>query len=163
MRALSEAARSTGKRISGTVGLINTALVKIGTENEKVSSRDQQAVADSQEHIRTVLERFNQRTTGLAETARQSQRASETIKAEVCESLVQLQFQDRVGQILQHVVDSMRQAEDLAETVDPGADVQEHVQRHLDKMARTYTTEEQRRLHRGLESQVVAPQEVTFF
>ena len=29
--------------------------------------------------------------------------------------------------------------------------------------ARTYTTEEQRRLHRGLESQVIAPQEVTFF
>jgi methyl-accepting chemotaxis protein len=159
VRALSEAARNTGKRISGTVGLINTALVKIGTENEKVSSRDQQAVADSEGHIRTVLERFNQRTTGLAETARQSQRASETIKAEVCESLVQLQFQDRVGQILQHVVDSMEQAEELAETVEAGADVQEH----MDKMARTYTTEEQRRLHRGLESQVIAPQEVTFF
>jgi len=163
VRALSEAARSTGKRISGTVGLINTALVKIGTENEKVSSRDQQAVADSEGHIRTVLERFNQRTTGLAETARQSQRASETIKAEVCESLVQLQFQDRVGQILQHVVDSMQQADELAGTMEAGADVQEHVQRHMDKMARTYTTEEQRRLHRGLESHVIAPQEVTFF
>ena len=163
VRALSEAARSTGKRISGTVGLISAALVKIGTENEKVSSRDQQAVADSQQHIRTVLERFNQRTSSLAEAARQSQRASETIKGEVCESLVQLQFQDRVGQILQHVVDSMRQAESLPETADAGDSAQEHVQRHMDKMARTYTTEEQRRLHRGLESQVIAPQEVTFF
>jgi methyl-accepting chemotaxis protein len=163
VRALSEAARSTGKRITGTVGLISAALVKIGTENEKVSSRDQQAVADSQEHIRTVLERFKQRTTGLAEAARQAQRASETIKGEVCESLVQLQFQDRVGQILQHVVDSMRQTEALPETAAHGAGVHEHVQRHLEKMARTYTTEEQRRLHRGLESQVIAPQDITFF
>ena len=163
VRALSEAARSTGKRISGTVGLISTALVAIGTENERVSSRDQQAVADSQEHIRTVLERFTQRTTHLAEVAQQSQRASEAIKGEVCESLVQLQFQDRVGQILQHVVDSMEQAEALPDTAEPGGSAQEHVQRHLDKMARTYTTEEQRRLHRGLESQVIAPQEVTFF
>jgi methyl-accepting chemotaxis protein len=162
VRALSEAARNTGKRISGTVGLINTALVKIGTENERVSSRDEQAVADSQQHIRTVLERFNQRTTNLAQAAQQSQKASEAIKNEVCESLVQLQFQDRVGQILQHVVDSMEQAEELPDTAESGS-AQEHVQRHLDKMARTYTTEEQRRLHRGLESQAIAPQEVTFF
>lgn len=163
VRALSEAARGIGKRISGTVGLINTALVGIGTENERVSSRDQQAVADSQEHIRTVLQRFNQRTTHLAQAAQQSQRAGEAIKNEVCESLVQLQFQDRIGQILQHVVDSMRQAEELPDTAEPGGSAQEHVQRHLDQMARTYTTEEQRRLHRGLESQAIAPQEVTFF
>jgi methyl-accepting chemotaxis protein len=162
VRALSEAARNTGKRISGTVGIINTALVKIGTENERVSSRDEQAVSDSQQHIRTVLERFNQRTTNLAQAAQQSQRASEAIKNEVCESLVQLQFQDRVGQILQHVVDSMEQAEQLPDTAESG-NAQEHVQRHLDQMARTYTTEEQRRLHRGLESQAIAPQEVTFF
>lgn len=162
VRALSEAARNTGKRISGTVGLINTALVKIGTENEQVSSRDDQAVADSQEHIRTVLERFNQRTTHLAQAAQQSQKASEAIKNEVCESLVQLQFQDRVGQILQHVVDSMQQAHELPDMAESGS-AQEHVQRHLDEMARTYTTEEQRRLHRGLESQAIAPQEVTFF
>jgi len=163
VRALSEAARATGKRISGTVSLINTALVKIGTENERVSSRDDQAVADSQQHIRTVLERFTQRTTHLAEVAQQSQRASEAIKGEVCESLVQLQFQDRVGQILQQVVDSMQQAHELPDTAEPGDSAQEHVQRHLDQMARSYTTEEQRRLHRGLESQVIAPQEVTFF
>jgi methyl-accepting chemotaxis protein len=163
VRALSEAARNTGKRITGTVGLISASLIEIGTKNERVSSRDQQAVADSQEHIRTVLERFKQRTTHLAEAAQQSQRASTAIKDEVCESLVQLQFQDRVGQILQHVVDSMQQTEELPDTAEPGGNVQEHVQRHLDTMARTYTTEEQRRLHRGLESQVIAPQEVTFF
>lgn len=163
VRALSEAARSIGKRISGTVGVISGALVEIGSKNEKVSSRDQQAVADSEQHIRTVLERFNQRTTRLADVARQSQKASEGIKNEVCESLVQLQFQDRTGQILQHVVDSMQQADEMPVDMEPDANVQEHVQRHLDKMARTYTTEEQRRLHSGLESQAIAPQEVTFF
>jgi methyl-accepting chemotaxis protein len=163
VRALSEAARTTGKRITGTVNLISTALVAIGAKNEKVSSRDQQAVADSQEHIRTVLERFNQRTTRLAAAAQQSQQAGEAIKGEVCESLVQLQFQDRVGQILQHVVNSMRQVQHLPATAAPGGDAQEQVRQHMDNMARTYTTEEQRRLHRGLESQAIAPQEVTFF
>ena len=111
VRALSEAARTTGKRITSTVGVISGALLEIGAKNEKVSSRDQQAVADSQEHIRTVLERFTQRTTSLAAAAQQSQRAGEAIKGEVCESFVQLQFQDRVGQILQHVIGSMEQVE----------------------------------------------------
>lgn len=162
VRALSEAARSTGKRISGTVGLISKALVEIGSKNERVSSRDQQSVTDSQEHIRTVLERFKERTTELAEAAQQSQRASESIKSEVCESLVQLQFQDRVGQILQHVVNSMSHAQELPVAA-AGGSAREQVQEHMDNMARTYTTEEQRRLHRGLESQAIEPQEVTFF
>ena len=162
VRALSEAARSTGKRITGTVSLISSALTEIGAKNEKVSSRDQQAVTDSQEHIRTVLERFNQRTTSLAAAAKQSQQAGEAIKGEVCESLVQLQFQDRVGQILQNVVSSMSQVEQLPiESAGTGAS--EQIREHMDSMARTYTTDEQRQLHRGLEAQSAVPQEVTFF
>jgi methyl-accepting chemotaxis protein len=160
VRALSEAARTTGKRITGTVGLISNSLTQIGTKNEKVSSRDQQAVADSQNHIRTVLERFNQRTTSLAAAAQQSQRAGEAIKGEVCDSLVQLQFQDRVGQILQHVVSAMQQAERIPVN---GGNATEQIRAHMDSMARTYTTDEQRRLHRGLDTQAALPQDVTFF
>lgn len=160
VRALSEAARTTGKRITGTVNLISAQLTEIGGKNERVSQRDQQAVSDSQQHIRTVLERFNERTTRLAGSAQQARQASESIKGEVCEALVQLQFQDRTGQILQHVIDSMGQVQDLPSD---GGDVQEQVRQHMENMARSYTTEEQRRLHRGLDSQAIEPQEVTFF
>jgi methyl-accepting chemotaxis protein len=163
VRALSEAARSTGKRITNTVGLISSALVEIGTKNERVSSRDQQSVTDSQEHIRTVLSRFKERTTELAAAAQQSQRASESIKSEVCGSLVQLQFQDRVGQILQHIVSSMQRAQELPESAGSEVSAREQVQQHLESMMRSYTTDEQRRLHRGLGDQSVAPQDVTFF
>lgn len=162
VRALSEAARSTGKRITGTVGLISSALLEIGAKNEKVSSRDQQAVADSQEHIRTVLERFTQRTTSLAAAAQQSQQAGAAIKGDVCESLVQLQFQDRVGQILQHVIGSMHQVEQMPVDLGQG-NAAEQVRVHMESMARTYTTDEQRQLHRGMEAQAPVPQDVTFF
>jgi methyl-accepting chemotaxis protein len=163
VRALSEAARSTGKRITSTVGLISSSLTEIGAKNERVSSRDSQAVTDSQEHIRTVLGRFKERTTELAEAAQQSQRASESIKSEVCESLVQLQFQDRVGQILQHIVSSMQRAQRLPVSAGSGVSAREQVQEHLDAMVRSYTTDEQRRLHRGLETKSVQTQDVTFF
>ncbi|HVW68825.1 MAG TPA: hypothetical protein VHB68_07605, partial [Steroidobacteraceae bacterium] len=160
VRALSEAARTTGKRITGTVNLISAQLTEIGAKNERVSHRDQQSVTDSQQHIRTVLERFNARTTRLADSANQARQASESIKGEVCDALVQLQFQDRTGQILQHVVASMQQVQDLPSDAH---DAHQQVRRHMENMARSYTTEEQRRLHRGLESQSIEPQEVTFF
>jgi methyl-accepting chemotaxis protein len=109
-----------------------------------------------------VLARFNQRTTSLAAAAQQSQQAGEAIKGEVCESLVQLQFQDRVGQILQNVVTSMDQVEQLpVESGDSDAD--EQIRGHMESMARTYTTDEQRQLHRGMDAQAAVPQEVTFF
>ena len=161
VRKLSEAARATGKSITGTVGLISEALLEIGKSSERVATRDAQAVTDSQTHIRTVLERFTERTAQLAEIAQESGRAGESIKKEVCESLVQLQFQDRVSQILQHVVKNMEQTRTLASESPDGASAE--AQRHLQEMARSYTTDEERRLHQGLEARAVKPQEVTFF
>jgi methyl-accepting chemotaxis protein len=163
VRALSEAARATGKSITSKVGVISAALIEIGVSNARVSERDQQSVADSQEHIRTVLERFSDRTTRLAEIARNSNDASAAIKGEICESLVQLQFQDRVSQILQHVVASMQEVHEMPAPLNRAGSVREHVEDHMNKMASTYTTEEQRRLHRGLQTEAIVPQEVTFF
>ena len=162
VRNLSEAARNTGKSITGKVALISAALLEIGKTNERVSVRDQQAVTDSEEHIRTVLQRFTERTQQLADIARRSSDSGAQIKDEVCESLVQLQFQDRVSQILQHVIGSMREVQELpavAGSQEAGAEAKGH----LERMASTYTTEEQRRIHRGLEAQTATPQDVTFF
>ncbi len=162
VRALSEAARNTGKSITSKVGVISAALLEIGKTNERVSARDQQAVTDSEEHIRTVLQRFSERTQQLAEVARRSSDAGALIKDEVCESLVQLQFQDRVSQILQHVIGSMQEVQELP-AASGSQEAGEQAKAHLDRMASTYTTDEQRRIHRGLEAQSVAPQDVTFF
>ena len=119
VRELSAAARDTGKSISDKVGLISSALMQIVTSNERVSTRDEAAITESEQHIHTVLERFRQRTQLLTDIAERSNAESETIKGEVAEALVQLQFQDRTGQILQQVVASIGQAQQL------GADVGE--------------------------------------
>lgn len=162
VRALSSAARETGKRITDTVGLVSRALVGIGSTNERVASRDQESVEQSEAHIRTVLERFRERTSRLVAAARQSGEESGAIKKEVCEALVQMQFQDRTSQILAQVVGAMTElAEHGAEAAGapPIADVSEH----LARMARAYTTDEQRRNHRGAEARTAAPQEITYF
>ncbi len=162
VRALSNAARDTGKRITQKITLISEALDKISETNEVVARRDQREVESSEANIGAVLNRFTQSTSQFAETAQRSVEQSRAIKGEVEESLVQLQFQDRVSQILAQVVTSIGQMADWAgrDVTSPhAADDREQIARMLG----SYATEEQRRNHQGLAVEAVAPQTVTFF
>jgi methyl-accepting chemotaxis protein len=163
IRALSLAARSTGKNITDKVRIINTALVETGAQNERVSSNDRQAVEDSEANIRSVLDRFRERTQRLTQIAQRSSQESEVIKTEIGESLVQLQFQDRVGQILSQLANSMVQVSELPRGSRSESSVQDQVRLHMEQMVRSYTTDEQRAIHQGQAAQSVAPQEITFF
>ena len=161
VRALSNAARDTGKRITQKVTLINEALGKISETNEIVAARDQREVESSEANIGAVLDRFTQSSSQFAETAQRSMEQSRAIKHEVEESLVQLQFQDRVSQIMAQVVSSIGQMADWAgsDIASPQADQAEQI----DRMLSSYATEEQRRNHQGLAVDAAAPQAVTFF
>jgi methyl-accepting chemotaxis protein len=163
VRGLSVIARETGTRITEKVRSINSALVATGERNKRVSSDDKEAVETSEANIRTVLERFRERTEHLTRLAQQTGRDSEVIKDEICESLVQLQFQDRVSQILSQLVGTMNKISQLPPLAPGELSAAEQLGTLKDEMARGYTTDEQRRIHQGLDAEVVAPQEVTFF
>lgn len=163
VRSLSNAARDTGKQITKKVGLINEALAQIGKSNEEVAARDEQAVQASDERIRAVLARFERSTAALTAAAEQSRTESAVIKEEICESLVQLQFQDRVSQILAQVSGSM---DDLSTQAGNSASTEESerlAKEHAERMVSTYTTEEQRLNHQGIETTAVEQSAVTFF
>ncbi len=163
VRSLSNAARDTGKQITKKVGLINEALAQIGKSNEEVAVRDDQAVQASDERIHAVLARFERNTAALTASAEKSRTESAVIKEEICESLVQLQFQDRVSQILAQVSASM---DDLSAQAGNSGSTEEAAQlakEHAERMVSTYTTEEQRLNHQGIETTAVEQSAVTFF
>lgn len=162
VRALSEAARRTGKDIRQKSGLINEALVQIGISNDQVAERDKAAVSESEAHVREVLARFGHRTEALLVAARQSGEASAAIKDEVSDALIQLQFQDRTGQILSQVVRAMNQVAAMREAADT-ATADRLSQEYMREMASTYTTDEQKRNHDGDHLDSVAPKATTFF
>src|SRR3569833_568017 len=162
VRALSYAARDTGKQITKKVGVINEALAEIGRTNEEVARRDDAAVQESDEKISAVLARFERSTAALTESAQQAVADSSAIKAEICESLVQLQFQDRVSQILTQVVTSMTEFSDQA-ALSSSEEAALLARDHADRMLSTYTTEEQRLNHEGASSAAVEQSAVTFF
>lgn len=176
VRALSDASRETGKMITEKVGFIGETLANIANSNESVAAEDNQAILDSEAKISAVLGRFRSRTQLMAEAVNEAHLQSAAIKDEVAESLVQLQFQDRVSQILSQVCGAMQQFGEPGEPAVAAADAKtdgkaqetaeqadELARRRLEKMTDSYTTEEQHRIHKGLAVNAVAPQEITFF
>jgi len=163
VRLLSRASRDTGQRINEKVGFINNALTQVAQRNESATGYDNAAIAESETNIRAVLSRLRERINGFAQSAQDMRAESTAIKDEVAESLVQLQFQDRVGQILAQVSQAMSEFDAADATGPHHGNVVDLNRRRLEQMASTYTTEEQRRNHVGLEAAAVKPQEVTFF
>jgi methyl-accepting chemotaxis protein len=162
VRALSEAARVTGKSINAKAEVINKALVEIGGTSERLAARDRAAVEESEAQVQKVLARFSARMTAMNEAAQRSSTESRCIKDEVGEALVQLQFQDRTSQILAQVTAAMTEVGEL-EGPSHGATAEEAAREFLTKMVAGYTTEEQRRNHEGLETVSLEPQATTFF
>ncbi len=168
VQILSKASRDTGQKIDQRVGAITATLRKIGEHNKSVSGHDAEAIRTSEASIRAVLERQRERTAEFAANASSARAEHGAIKNHIEDALVQLQFQDRVSQILAQVVGAM-EAFDAPAFSDAGgapgdaaADA-EAQQRKLREMAGSYTTDEQRRIHAGLEAGTVAPREVSFF
>jgi methyl-accepting chemotaxis protein len=165
VRQLSVASRETGKTIGAKIVLINDSLKSIVDANELAVQREELAVNDSESRIGDVLANFGGMTERLLNSAKEFRGEGEVIKDEVMESMVQLQFQDRVGQIMSHVVKSLGQ---MDESAAPGASPMGAAEpagseTHLSGMVQTYTTDEQRRIHDGAAAIAAAPQAVDFF
>jgi methyl-accepting chemotaxis protein len=151
VRVLSAASRDTGNKIDERVSAINQSLKSIAVRNQSVSEIDRGAVQASEQNIAAVLRRQRERLEDSARAAEGVRKDSVATRNDVEDSLVQLQFQDRVSQILTQLSATMRASDALT------SDVQ------LEAMKSQYTTDEQRRIHEGLEAEAVAPQSATFF
>lgn len=165
VRHLATASRETGQVIGKKIGVINDSLGRILGANERVTEEESLAIKASEARINGVLEHFGGMTERLLGSAEKFRRESAVIKDEVMESMVQLQFQDRVGQILSHVVESIDELRALARSGGGDAAGGRGVTAtdYLREMERRYTTEEQRRIHSGTAAKTVAPQAPEFF
>jgi methyl-accepting chemotaxis protein len=166
VRQLASASRNTGRDIGQKIDHINDSLKNILGANERVSQREAAAVKDSEDRINKVLEHFGGMTGRLLTSADQFRRESEVIKDEIMESMVQFQFQDRVSQILTHVVQSIGELPELASTLNDSGEAGEGraaAHEYLARQAQSYTTEEQRRIHEGEAAISVVPQAAEFF
>ena len=103
VRKLSAMSGETGRRMAAKVTLIGEAIGKARTSAEASAQRESAAALASDGAINGVLSRFRGVTEAMEASAEALKQASVGIQAEIVESLVQLQFQDRVSQRMTHV------------------------------------------------------------
>ncbi len=170
VRTLSTRSGETGARIGRRIEQINSALQTALDRTAEYAAEDNTRLAKSETSIDQVLKQFQSSSESILQSAQVLEHESAAVQTSVEEVLVNLQFQDRVSQILGHVID------DMEKLVGAIAD-QETRLRHgesviaidtsewLRSLQKTYTTLEQVDVHRGSGAQAKGSNnsEITFF
>ncbi len=168
VRKLSAMSGETGKRMADKVTLIGTAIATVRQSAEKSSAREAASLGACEASIHSVLGGFRGVTDALVESSDVLKRESLGIQAEVCEALVQLQFQDRVSQVMTHVRHNMSQ---LPTQLTESREAHERggVLKPVDASAllaeleKTYAMAEERTTHSGGAAAGPKNEEITFF
>jgi methyl-accepting chemotaxis protein len=172
VRALSRASGETGRLIASKTGAIRSAIDEVRSVAEVTRSQEQQVVSASEARIRDVLAQFQGLTGSLADSAAFLREESVGIQAEVNDALVQLQFQDRVSQVLAHVRDNITRlpnvVQDHCDACERDGDLQPlEAAGLLKELEATYAMASERDIHQGpggAKASAPAPQnEITFF
>lgn len=162
VRKLSTRAGENGKRINAKVEIINRAILSSAAMVESAVEQDSRLLEQFSEKIHQVLADFTQAIKGLEGSTERLQQESSRISVEVSESLVQLQIQDRVNQVLSHVQSNIGEVCDQLLSPTGGLHAS-NVEAVAQSLRSSYTMEEEHHAHNGSGAPANQPAEITFF
>jgi methyl-accepting chemotaxis protein len=171
VRKLAASSAKTGSEISQKIGEITDAMSQTLKLVQSSAEFDDQLIDNAEATISGVLERLQESMDVLSRDAEALRSNSEDISAEIGGVLVDLQFQDRMSQVLEHVCNSMQRVHGVLEEIRSAAGSDRHqdmlkVDDLLQQMLSEYSTADELDQHHGRTSrkQVQEPSsELTFF
>jgi methyl-accepting chemotaxis protein len=169
VRKLSHLSGETGKQISVRIEGVTHAIYGAVEIAERYADQDARAMRESEQVIEGVLNVFRGAVEHLTDAATQFQHEGEAVQQTVSGVIVSLQFQDRVSQILRHIMDDMARLQGVLDEnrarIERGEPVELlDVGAWLEQLASTYTTLEQVDNHEGTQSNAPGKAtEITFF
>jgi methyl-accepting chemotaxis protein len=175
-RSLSNQSAETGRRISAKVDVIGQAITEAGQVVRNAVAQEDGTAASAEQAIARVLASLREITDALQRSSTLLKDESLSIKSEIDGALVQLQFQDRVSQIMTLVRSSIESLPEYLQqhgascTANGALDPLEP-QPLLDTLKSSYVMTDQHRIHEGeavAQPQAAKPQqpqetEITFF
>ena len=167
VRKLSDLSGATGERIRAKVESAHAAMAEALAAAEHMARGDAVLVRDSEAAIGSVVGRFDRVGSAMTQAARALEEDSAAVQARIEGVLVQLQFQDRVSQILEAVRADMARlsaqvAEDEARLGGGRVPAPIDVAAWIAALERTYTTLEQH-VRRADANPASAGGDITFF
>jgi methyl-accepting chemotaxis protein len=169
VRTLSSRSGETGSRIGKRIEQANATLQKTLDRTAEFAKQDDARLAQSESAVQEVLNQFRNSGERIMDSARALEEESAVVQHNVEEVMVNLQFQDRVNQILSHVTADMEKfvgmlAEQQA-SLTRGENIRAiDVNTWLSNVRKSYTTLEQVAVHHG-QATGKKPEEsqITFF
>jgi methyl-accepting chemotaxis protein len=167
-RMLSNQSGETGRHIAEKVGVISEAILSTCRAAEDSVRQEDGAMVESEHTISAVLAEFRKVTDALQESSRLLKDESVGIKDEIGQALVQLQFQDRVNQILTQVKANIEHLPAYltqnSEQFSEGGDLLPlDAEPLLLEMKKNYVMSDQRAVHRGDKVTASNDTDITFF
>jgi methyl-accepting chemotaxis protein len=164
VRKLSQSSGAVGKKITETIGSVSEAIEETLIISRKFSRQDKETLGNAELIIASVLRRFKLATAKLSESEQLLRTENNAINHEIADVFVDLQFQDRVSQILTLVGDDLNKLEQhLYDLKADGYSRSVNVEQWLEELANTYTMEEQFTAHEGTKTEITSHQAITFF
>jgi methyl-accepting chemotaxis protein len=167
-RLLSGQSAETGRHMSATVDVISSAIVEVSNVVRASVTAEEGAMSRAETSIDQVLSGFKHITDALLGSSTLLKEESQVIKSEIDEALVQLQFQDRVSQIMNHVMRNIGELPAYLQqhgrqcaqqgSLDP---LEPHTL--LDQLKSTYVMADQHAIHQGATVAQDNDTEITFF
>jgi len=168
VRKLSRSSGDVGRKITETIESVNDAIETTLAISRKFSRQDQQTLDQAEHIIAAVLNHFTQAAAGLSDSAERLRNENTAINHEIADVFVDLQFQDRVSQILSLVCDDLNKLEQHLDALknEPidGESRSVNAEQWLEELSMTYTMEEQLAAHQGAKIEIATDQSnITFF
>ncbi len=162
VRKLSRLSAETGSRIGTKAAHIGEAIESAVAAAELSRGRDGESVQSAEQVIQRVLGEFQELGGKLVEAAQELRQTNVDIKNEVDTAIIQLQFQDRVSQMLCHVKDSL---DGVGRRLSAGESEGLDVASVLHEMEQSYAMAEERENHQRQRSSAPASAggDITFF
>ncbi len=169
VRKLSRSSGDVGKKIAETIDAVNEAIENTLKISRKFAARDQETLFNAEQIISSVIKHFSTAASGLSDSAELLRTENNAIHHEISDVIVDLQFQDRVSQILALVNEDLNKLELHLNEFESEESNEElfhsvNVEQWLEDLAMTYTMEEQLAAHDGTKKAIITDQSnITFF
>jgi len=166
VRQLADLSGSTGHRIGQKAEEVSAAIASAVSVAEAGAEREATMVSDAGGLVSSVLEDLMSMIETLHASSEELSHTAEEVKDEVARSLVHFQFQDRIGQTLEHVrecIDAFPAHLTNAQGGGPGELRPFDSDGLLEQLMASYTMVEEHHVHGSGEPIAVQETEITFF
>jgi len=167
VRSLSVKSGATAKQIAKDINEFSITVDHTISEATNAIEHDLNFKNKGKDIIESVLDNLRKITDQLSDSSETLRNESIGIIQEINEILVSLQFQDRVSQILTHSSKALNEMADAVERSDQNGtetgQLEIEITQFLNKLESTYTTSEERQVHKGLKIDRSKDSQIEFF